>query len=328
MIPEHVPPEMFRPMNHHWPRLYPLVLIASLAVLLLSSLWPAAQSSWALPFFVLMMISTGLPHGATDHVIDRFQQQRQGNTFAWGRFLGVYLGAMLLYGLAWTLLPLLSLGLFIVISAYHFGQSQLLYVRGGEQSPLKMAMYLSWGLAVLTAIVGLHPAESGEVLAALLPGEQWRTLDGVWLPLLGGSAGLGMLLLTVAWRQGRLSSRAYALEWLNLGLLLLISWQCSLLVSFAVYFGLWHSLASISAELQILRQEAPGYSVRDFVRAALPFSLISFVGIGLLLGAGYWLADFVSPYLLFFMAISVLTLPHMVFMQKFYAVRAEPQAVA
>jgi Brp/Blh family beta-carotene 15,15'-monooxygenase len=311
-------------MNLQWPRLYPLVLGASLAVLLLSSLWPESEATWALPFFVLMMLSTGLPHGATDHVIERFRQERRGHQFAWGRFLGVYMGAMLLYGLAWTLLPLLSLGLFIVISAYHFGQSQLLYLAGGEKSPFKAMLYLSWGLAVLTAIIGLHPQASGEVLSVLLPGEQWRALAGWWLPLLGLSASLAMLLLTVAWRQGKLTSRAYALEWLNLGVLLVLSWQCSLLVSFAVYFGLWHSLASISMELRILRQEQPGYGPWDFVRAAWPFSLISFAGIGLLLAGGYLLADYVSPYLLFFMAISVLTLPHMVFMQGFYAVGATP----
>ncbi|MEM9984167.1 MAG: Brp/Blh family beta-carotene 15,15'-dioxygenase, partial [Bacteroidota bacterium] len=57
---------------------------------------------------------------------------------------------------------------------------------------------------------------------------------------------------------------------------------------------------------------------KDFFRAALPFSLISFAGIGLLLGAAFWMGELISPYLLFFMAISVLTLPHMVFMQGFY----------
>ncbi len=312
-------------MNLHWPRVYPYIVSLSFGLALLSGLWPEGESHGALPFFILMMVLTGLPHGATDHVIDRFRQQRQGRNFAWGRFLGVYLGAMLLYGAAWILLPLLSLGLFILISAYHFGQSQFLYVQGSEPSPLKIGLYLSWGLAVLTAIIGLHPAESGEVLAALLPGEQWRALTHWWIPLLAGSGLVAMLLLTLAWRQGRLRTRAYALEWLNASVLLLVCTQTSLLVSFAVYFGLWHSPASILAELQILREENPAYALRDFVRAALPFSLISFAGIGLLLGAGYYLAGYISPYLLFFMAISVLTLPHMIFMQGFYAVGRSTQ---
>ena len=305
-------------MNLHLGRTYFLSLGLSLGILAMAWLFPAALASVALPFFILMMVSTGLPHGATDHLIDRFRQEKQGKKFVWSRFLAVYLGAMLLYGLAWWWLPLLSLGLFIAISAYHFGQSQLLYVRGEEDRPFKWLLYLSWGLAVLTAIIGLNPAESGEVLAALLPQAQWQMLATWWIPLLMVSGGLAMALLTWAVAQGRLSIRAYALEWLHLGLLVLIGWQANLLVSFAVYFGLWHSVASITAEIRILRQEQPQFDWQTFARAALPFSLISFVGIGLLLGAAYWLGEYLSPYLLFFMAISVLTLPHMVFMQGFY----------
>jgi len=305
-------------MNVHLRTAYGVVLTLSTSVLLLSWCLPGAVEFIALPFFVLVMVTTGLPHGATDHLIDRFRQEKQGRPFVWSRFLAVYLGAMLLYGLAWMLLPLLSLALFILISAYHFGQSQLLYLREDESHPLKWGLYLSWGLTVLTAIIGLNPGESGDVLAALLPHEQWQALNGVWSPLLMGSAGLTVLLLTYAWLSRRMSLRAYALEGLNLLLLGLIAWQANLLVSFAVYFGLWHSVASISTEINILQRENPGFDWRAFARAALPFSLISFLGIGILLAAGYFFGSLISPYLLFFMAISVLTLPHMVFMQGFY----------
>ncbi|WKN32708.1 Brp/Blh family beta-carotene 15,15'-dioxygenase [Porifericola rhodea] len=50
----------------------------------------------------------------------------------------------------------------------------------------------------------------------------------------------------------------------------------------------------------------------------LAFSLLSFVGIALLLIGGQYLAEYISPYLLFFIAISLLTMPHMYYMQQLY----------
>jgi len=310
-------------MNQHLRLTYWVVLGITLSILLIGWLFPAVEQAVAVPLFVALMVITGLPHGATDHLIDKFELEEKGKTFAWGRFLAVYLGAMVLYALAWWIWPLLSLALFLLISAYHFGQSQLLYVKGGEKEPLKMLMYISWGLTVLIAIIGLHPLESGEILSALLPQHQWQLLNTLWLPLLIGSGTLTLGLLTFRLIRGQLTARAYAWEWINLGILLALSVSAGLLTSFAIYFGLWHSIASIRAEMGILQHKRPSFSLMDFVKAALPFSLISIFGVLLLIGLGWYAQAFISPYLLFFMAISVLTLPHMIFMQKFYALGGE-----
>lgn len=305
-------------MNLHLRRTYPIVLVFTLLMLALAYLSPGFPGAYSLPFFVLVMVTTGLPHGATDHLIDRYQQEQQGKSFSWHRFLAVYLGAIVLYGILWIGVPLLSLAVFLLISAFHFGQSQFLYVEGPENSPFKWALYLTWGLCILTAIIGLNAKESGQVLAALIPQTQWTGLASWMLVALGifGVATVG--LLSWARFKGHLSRGSFGRELGHLLLLTLLSWQADLLLTFAVYFGLWHSLASISYEIRIMQEERPNFSWRDFVKAALPFSLISIVGIGMLLGTAYWLEEWVSLYLLFFMAISVLTLPHMVFMQGFY----------
>ena len=88
-----------------------------------------------------------------------------------------------------------------------------------------------------------------------------------------------------------------------------------------IYFALWHSLSSINWEIKVFRLEQAQFSWRDFVKHAWPFSLISFVGIAILLAAGSFLSTLISPFLLFFIAISVLTLPHMVYMQQFYSLK-------
>ena len=109
------------------PKLFRSIFILSLAFLLLGLLdiHPAIE----IGLFVLLMLGTGIPHGATDHLIYSILQKEEGKPQNLRMFLGTYLLSMLVYGLAWWLVPGLCLSIFLVISAYHFGQSQVLYVR-------------------------------------------------------------------------------------------------------------------------------------------------------------------------------------------------------
>lgn len=305
-------------MNLQYPLTYRIVLIVSGLVAALGMVFSNPQLELIL--FVVLMVGTGIPHGATDHVIDRFHRQQQQGSFSWVTFLLTYLGAMVLYGLAWYILPQLSLAIFILISAYHFGQSQFMFVRLNENHWIKQISYVSWGLLILGGIIGFHAAESNEVLAALWAQSQYVRWEAYFPTLMVVSGVLWLGTMVWFWRQGCINGRELGLEILHVGILLAICATTSLLVSFAIYFGLWHALASISHEIRIFRTTQPGFDLRSFVRQALPFSLLSFVGIGLLLWLGQWLGGYFSPYLLFFIAISTLTLPHMVYMQGFYQV--------
>lgn len=313
-------------MNLHYPRTYRIVLLLSV---LIAGLWVAiGGSELEIGIFVVLMISTGIPHGATDHVIDRFHKAQQGSPFSWGKFLTTYLGAMGLYGVAWYVFPLLSLTIFILISAYHFGQSQLMFIRTGENDLLKQLAYLCWGLLILGGIIGFHPVASGEILAVLLDQHLITSWQQYVYVVMVGSGGVLTLILWRFWQKGFLNTRELAIEAGHIVFLLGLAYSTSLLISFSIYFGLWHSLSSISHEIQIFKEANADFRWKNFVQYALPFSLMSFVGIGLLIWGGQMLSAVISPYLLFFIAISTLTLPHMVFMQGFYQVRAKQSRTA
>ncbi|MCI4671576.1 MAG: Brp/Blh family beta-carotene 15,15'-dioxygenase [Bacteroidia bacterium] len=315
-------------MNLRLPKLYSLSLLFSVALGGFYILMPEVAKELELVFFIGIMLSIGIPHGATDHIVYQFESGQEQPNRSWWFFLATYLGAMLLYSLCWFFFPMLSLLIFLIISAFHFGQSQLLFVSWKELNPLKVLLYVSWGFLILLGIIGFHLQDSLEILSSLFAKDLLISQETVTIALLT-SGGIYLLVMLFALAKGKMSGVAFFFELLNTFLLLGISYFTSLMFSFALYFGFWHSLASISHEVEIIRQDRPGFGWKAFFREAIPFSVISFVGIGILLFAGQWLNALMSPYLLFFIAISTLTLPHMIFMQKLYnGVKSRPKQSA
>jgi hypothetical protein len=91
----------------------------------------------------------------------------------------------------------------------------------------------------------------------------------------------------------------------------------NLLISFVIYFGLWHATKAIFFELKTFNL-AQRFGLKKFAIEALPFTLISVLGIIILIFVSRWMAGVLSPLMLFFIVISVLTLPHMTLMAGLY----------
>jgi Brp/Blh family beta-carotene 15,15'-monooxygenase len=72
-------------------------------------------------FAGILMFVLGIPHGAGDHLVVKKWREAHGMPFSILRFMGMYLGVMVLYALLWYFLPALSFILFILISVFHFG---------------------------------------------------------------------------------------------------------------------------------------------------------------------------------------------------------------
>ncbi|WP_332914093.1 Brp/Blh family beta-carotene 15,15'-dioxygenase [Algoriphagus boritolerans] len=71
---------------------------------------------------VIILLSVGIPHGAIDHLISNPQIDKNGLV----KFLIIYLSLIAAYLTFWYFLPVLALIAFLIMSAYHFGQSHFL----------------------------------------------------------------------------------------------------------------------------------------------------------------------------------------------------------
>lgn len=262
------------------------------------------------------MITLGIPHGANDHLAYFNQKKIPFARKSFSSFLTYYLGILLLYALFWILFPQASVIFFFFISAYHFGQSQLYYINLAETQLSKKISYLSWGLGIIGTMLLWHESESREILAFILP------LEAATLSIIQGisyaSLGITVIFFLVFKLEGRMSLLQLISELGMLFLLLTLFYLTPLLISFAVYFALWHSLKALELEQKSIFGTKGIQGIIRFYLHALPFSLISYIGIALLILSAIFLEHLISPYMLFFIAISVLTLPHMFVMQLLY----------
>ncbi|MTI21322.1 hypothetical protein E1176_09855, partial [Fulvivirga sp. RKSG066] len=250
------------------------VLIAcTLAVVLLSVMWPAVSNISTIAFLGMLVV-VGIPHGAIDHLI-HFKNAKGSTRKKWYFYIQ-YLGLAGLVAVSWLYLPILSFLLFMLISAYHFGQSQLFYLQLGAL--LKHTLFLVWGIFLLSIIVVFNYNECYQIfssLSSLLVGD-WMTID-IWQISMLLSGGALFTIFNYLVLNGQMSFKRFLLEFSLFGAFVVLSIYADAILSFTIYFGLWHSLRSLFIEYKSLKQQKSFYSAIQFIRDFLPYTLIAII---------------------------------------------------
>ena len=229
----------------HNVRRWTLALLAAgtLLAMALGHWMPAAQA----PLAVALIMVIGLQHGALDHILhahihgDPEGPLRQS-------FVLPYVAGIGLCWAAFEWVPPLMLGVFLLVSAYHFGMSHLLIDamrRNTAPSPLAGTVM---GLVIIAPLV-LRPDA-----LAVLDTYGWDLSPGFskrFLPLQLAS-GAGLFLAVFLHRQ-------WGTGWLPLAGVVLAWAVDDLLLAFALYFALCHSREAFFEEF-VERQSV----ARDF----------------------------------------------------------------
>jgi Brp/Blh family beta-carotene 15,15'-monooxygenase len=301
------------------PRVYASVLGATLVPILLTAL---GVVSWGPAAFVVLMVAvaiTGIPHGAVDHIV---AAKLYGLSGAWrdqARFYGGYLALMALYGALWLVVPAWCLAAFLLMTMYHFGQADLAY--WGLPPVAARLAYFSRGLLLIGLPIAAHVPIVDPIFDAIagVRFAEWSLLTTHTPWVLAGIVAQHALVLggLAATHGARLPSTAWR-EGLTTAVLAALFIVVHPLVAFAVYFGLWHSLGHILELLDFFRGRGAPTSLPGFYRKAALYTLISFVGLGALYAVtqSFGLQD--QMIALLFILISVMTLPHMIIVERLY----------
>ena len=247
------------------------------------------------------LVFLGIPHGGND-----FFYRKEKNTAGSIRFLSMYLGVMLLYLVLWFVWPMLSLGLFLLISIHHFGQSNFNTNRIGS---LDAVLWGSWlvGFPVLK-----HSDEVFGVFATML-GQSGSAVSGFGhlneSSLLVVSIVFILMYGAVLYRSHRSNWLSYLLQWF---LVTVWYWFTPLLLGFVVVFCFWHALQSMQYQLDYVSVNYK-QNRKKTLMGFVPFGLMALVGMGFLLRF-----DLESNLGFAFVLLSLVTLPHVVVMDGLY----------
>lgn len=264
----------------------------------------------------ILIFSFGIPHGAIDHVLF-FEEQKNVSVFS---FYAFYLGLFGLNVALWVVAPMYSFAFFIVMSAYHFGQSQFSHLLVRASKSVSTTLYLCWGLSILIALMYYH-AEDMRMLNA--QSNDTMTLS----PLLDESVLLILMLATTATAIAimsyylytkKLAPEKFRTEIFALGLVHLSFYTLPPLIGFTLYFVILHSIKVLTEEFEYLQTKRKQFLTFSFIRLLVPYTLLSGVMIGLFL----WLSHIgileFSKIFVMLVLVSAITLPHSFVMEFFY----------
>jgi len=299
-----------------------LITAGTAFVFILGALFfPAVLNSAALWVVVLSVLVIGIPHGAIDHIMAAELYDLNQTLKDHLLFYASYLLVMIVIGVLWIFLPEAGMALFLIISIYHFGQADMeeFLIR---HEPFNRLFYFARGFLIIGLIIFSDPLTTYPIMAdamridtIVFSGFMPAATFSLWFII-----SVYFIISTAAVLTNRIEDAStFIVDSLLLTFFLLVTGP---LIGFAVYFALWHSAGHINEMREFFEGRGKSLSVGKFYKKATPFTIVSIIGLALLLYINVQLNlenQFLS---LMFILISVLTLPHMLIVEKMYEEKA------
>lgn len=271
-------------------------------ILAFSIIFFGLESSYSILLFLVVMLSIGIPHGSVDHII-AFINPEARKFDSKLIFYVVYLSLIVFNIILWVISPFLGLLVFLIISCYHFGETQVIGYNTTDNKILNFVI----GANILLSLFLNNILELQEILY-ILP--QFASLDlsafdSVFFLLIS----VAILMLSIVNFEIKRKVPLYA----EITILYMVFFHTDLLTSFALYFGFCHSLPMLMLEFKEFKTD----SFMKFYLKTLPFTILSIIFGFLLYQFNNDLLTSDNLILFVFIIISSLTLPHVFIMKDF-----------
>jgi Brp/Blh family beta-carotene 15,15'-monooxygenase len=220
----------------------------------------------------IMVISVGILHGANDLLILSTKDQKDKKLI---KNLFIYIGIILLCVVIYLFSSFVAIVLFVVLSAYHFGEEHLSH-KINVNFVFNAVYFLSYGLFIF-ALLFYQSISDVDVIMTELTGQTFSKIQ-IEITLIVSAIFLstGSLYLILTKRN---DSMLFFREFLYLVLLFLVFNTSSLILGFAIYFILWHSIPSIIHQIEFISGSLNKRNVIAYVKKALIYWVISIAGL-------------------------------------------------
>ncbi|MAR20757.1 MAG: hypothetical protein CMD25_01650 [Flavobacteriales bacterium] len=255
----------------------------------------------------------GIPHGAIDNIILK-SEVKISNL----RFYSLYISCILLYIITWFVSPIISFYLFLIISSYHFGESQLANYKISNNN--KKLIYLIWGTALMSTLFYYNEIELINLFSLFEDTENLNSLfyHNYFKIVFYVSNILIFLSLIFLQLKNQIKASVFRNELFQLFLLHLTFYLFPVIISFTLYFVFLHSLKVLSQEFNYLNIIYKKLSISKFIILLAPHTLLSLAFLAFFIYLCQNNIINISILLLTVIGISVITLPHSIVMTKFY----------
>ena len=288
--------------------IYSFSIVSSFMGLWITSLLPEA---FELFLGFILIFTFGMVHGSNDIMIVDKLSKKTNSTFF--KILSTYLIVVTAAILIFYFIPVLALVLFILFSAYHFGEQHWEEVLSNLNLPLQKIFFFCYGLLILYMVFLFNVEAVIEIIYEITSLE----LNDIYASEVTQILFVILFLITgKAVYKKQIAIKSVLRELFSLLVFAIIFNSSSLIWGFTIYFIFWHSIPSLLDQITFIYGDLKKKSILKYVKAALPYWLISLVGIAVLF---LIFKDEKHFHSLFFAFIAAVTFPHAIVMLKMFS---------
>ena len=290
-----------------------IYIVCSYAISILLQAYSNIPIDFQIMGSALLLLCIGIPHGTLDHLLT-FKKQ-DTNPF---KFYLYYLGAILLYLLLWVLSPSIGLISFLLVSAFHFGETQLHFFFK-KKSQLRLFIYLSWGISILFTLIYYNIKELGQMTNSFDDTQVFLALyeHEIIKSIFIASNILCLSSFAFMYFNKLVTSQTLLSEVFFMAVIHLTAFLFPFIICFTLYFIVLHSLPSIVHQFSFFKQTNKEFSVLKLIKLMAPYSILSILMSSILIGLSYLNYLSISIPMVSLVVISVITLPHTMVMYNF-----------
>ncbi|MDA9646521.1 Brp/Blh family beta-carotene 15,15'-dioxygenase [Flavobacteriaceae bacterium] len=266
----------------------------------------------------ILIFSFGMIHGSNDLLIINkiLEKSKYYSKF---NILVAYLMIVSLAILIFYMAPILALSMFIIFSAYHFGEQHWEKSFIKSNNSLKSVFYFCYGMLILQLLFTFNDI-GVKFIVNEITGYQIANLNSFPIIIILGS--LVLIMTAIELHFKRISSEIALTELFSLVILTIIFNSSSLIWGFTIYFILWHSVPSLAEQIKFVYGEFKLKTTLKYCKSAAPYWIVSLIGMVIL----YFMFNNEKHfYSLFFAFIAAVTFPHAFVMVKMFSKKKHEQ---
>jgi Brp/Blh family beta-carotene 15,15'-monooxygenase len=282
-------------------------------VLSFAGLWLTSMVSGQFEIILgfALIFSFGILHGSNDILlIDSISNSKLKYPFF--KVLGTYLLTVFSAVILFYFFPIIALLLFVIFSAFHFGEQHWSYRENAISKKIQNSFYFVYGLLILQMLFILNIEEVIEIVKSITE----HTLSEVVIVY---AFSVNVILFIVFTIYLLLTSKIFKsvllLELFYLLIFGIIFNVSTLIWGFTIYFILWHSIPSLFEQVTFIYGDFNKKTIFNYCTKAFPYWLMSLIGIGIVY---FIFKDEKMFYAVFFSFIAAVTFPHALVINKMF----------